>query len=503
MGIVAGVVMMAGVVAMVPTAGLAEPVTDSVRGGGSDMRPENRYRPFSETEVQAALERSLSLQECIRIGLSQNIPLRIARNELEKAETAHYGSYGKFLPVLSIQGTKQESRQMSVLRDTIAPHELIMGRNETLVGRVTQTLPTGALVSLSHDFQNDLPITVRNRSFSASVTQPLFRGAWPTAATSSVADAEYQREGRERDLDDAMRQTVLEVRLAYYDVVSNRELVRVSEDAVKRDSTLVQVSDAMLAAKIATRRDVLSAEIRLADDRATLVSTQKDYELSLDNLKETLGLPLDAPISLADAQLTYSPVTVDEEALVRESLENSPSIESAALAVSRSRLQLKVARNAGLPRLDLTGSYSKAFNADQPNAKDTRNTDWVAALNVSYPFLNRDAASAADIARLSLAQEQDRLGILQRRITVKVRAAVRTLRSISEEIAAVQRAIEAAEEKVEFATAMFNLGRASNLDITDAQQALLKSRTQYVRRLVDYHAQLGTLESLTGLPLAD
>jgi len=61
--------------------------------------------------------------------------------------------------------------------------------------------------------------------------------------------------------------------------------------------------------------------------------------------------------------------------------------------------------------------------------------------------------------------------------------------------------VSTAEEKVKFATTMFNLGRASNLDVTDAQKALLKAQTQYVENLVNYKIQLALLESLTGEPI--
>ena len=48
---------------------------------------------------------------------------------------------------------------------------------------------------------------------------------------------------------------------------------------------------------------------------------------------------------------------------------------------------------------------------------------------------------------------------------------------------------------------MFNLGRASNFDVTDAQKDLIKGRGDYVRKLADYHTQLAVLESLTGREL--
>ena len=51
------------------------------------------------------------------------------------------------------------------------------------------------------------------------------------------------------------------------------------------------------------------------------------------------------------------------------------------------------------------------------------------------------------------------------------------------------------------ASAMFNLGRASNLDLTDAREALVKGRGDFVRKLADYHGQLAVLQSLTGREL--
>ena len=42
----------------------------------------------------------------------------------------------------------------------------------------------------------------------------------------------------------------------------------------------------------------------------------------------------------------------------------------------------------------------------------------------------------------------------------------------------------------------------ADTDITDARSDLVKARTQMVKKLVDYNAQLALLESLTGEPVA-
>ena len=116
-------------------------------------------------------------------------------------------------------------------------------------------------------------------------------------------------------------------------------------------------------------------------------------------------------------------------------------------------------------------------------------------------MINRELRAEADIARFSYDQERDRLTLLRLETQRSVREALRTLKGIAEELQAIRQTIVLAEEKVDFASAMFNLGRASNLDLTDAREALVKGRGDFVRKLADYHGQLAVLQSLTGREL--
>jgi outer membrane protein TolC len=125
----------------------------------------------------------------------------------------------------------------------------------------------------------------------------------------------------------------------------------------------------------------------------------------------------------------------------------------------------------------------------------------LASFTLSYPFLNREAAGAAENAQVAISQEQDRVTDIQRQIVLNIRSIVHNVRSTSEELNALQGTITASQQKVDFATTMFNLGRASNLDITDAQEDLLQAQNRYLEKLVDYHGQLALLESLIGQQL--
>jgi len=489
--------------------GAAQPLSD-------DKNPPSTfpYKSYGETEIAEALQRPLRLEDCIGIALRKNLSLRQSEGDVRRAEASHSGSYGKFLPVFSLTGSRENSSlQAKDFTDTLETQLIWVDRRfdnqSALSGRMNLYTPIGASFQVTSDFfraasspVGDDLVNSGNRGYSVKFTQPLLRGAGTTVARSDVISTGYDREVQERNLYIEKLQTVLAVRRAYYDAISKRELVKVNQAAVNSDSILVQSSQALILAKLASRRDVLSAEIRFADDRAALIKSQNEFELSLDALKEILGIPIELPIVLDEGGLEYAPVTLDENALIGMALEISPSIQNAQTGIKRSRLERSLTKNTLLPQLDVAVSYSSDLELDPfKREDDLRTAGWQASVSLNYAFLNREAAASAENAEIAVRQQEDRLLELQRRLVVNIRDIVRSVYTASEEISAIKRGIELAQSKFDFATAMFNLGRASNIDITDAQEFLLKSQTQYLRKLVEYNTQLALLESLTGQPV--
>lgn len=513
---------------------------------GDDERAKSRdfyYQAYSDAEIRAAVQRPLTLEDCIRIALSQNISLRIARGDLERADAAHAGSYGRFLPVFSLDGGRvnELTGERRTTARTLVPvpgdstdtveleTEGFVDRTQfdnsaTVSGQAQLFLPTGGTLQYTNDFLHSAQVPLfqdpanpedptdreitptskdRQRSYSISLSQPLLRDAGPTVARSSFLSTRYDQQIQEKGLLNQKLQTVFAVKRAYYLAQLQRELIKVNLTAFMKDSALVEASKALIVARLATRRDVLSAEIRFADDRASLLASRNDYQLALDRLKNELGLPIDMNVDLDSTALSYSPMALDEKTLVQQALENSPQVLATEIAIRKSRLQHRVAKNNLWPQLDLEASYSsdRARNAIT-NLDLNRTRGWRASLNLSYEFLNREAGASAEEAEIAVRQEEDRLLEVKRQVMIDVREIVRGVYSAAAELDAIKSGIVVAEDKLEFSTTMFNLGRASNFDITESQEFLLKARNQYLRKLVDYHSQLAQLESLIGKPIA-
>ncbi|NUO83380.1 TolC family protein [candidate division KSB1 bacterium] len=469
-----------------------------------------RYKTYSDDEIQAALQRPLTLEDCLGIALSKNLTLKQAEKDFARAQATHSGSWGAYLPLLTMEGLKTNTSEEAP-DDSLNLFREQLFRNEArVIAKAQLYIPTGATVVATRDIFRDvrdtrLPLEdvgltkLEDREFALTITQPLLRGFGPVVANNRIISASNLRNLQDNALHNQKWLVIYQVKRAFYNVLVQRELLKVNEATVASDSALVAASEALVLAKLASRRDVLSAQIRYDEDRAALINGYNDYQSTLDILKDLMGIPLNATISLAESSLEFTQSAVNEEKLVRGAMQNNPQLRSLSYLVREAKLQRSVAKNAILPRLDVYGTYSKVRSSDLIAQKEEARTGVLqAGLSFSYNFLHREAAGQAENAELAMRQQEERLLNAQRQIELSIRDIARSLSNSEKEAAAIKRSIEIAEQKLDFARTMFNLGRASNLDVTDAQEFLLRAKTLYLRKLVSFRIAQALLETLTG-----
>jgi outer membrane protein TolC len=355
------------------------------------------------------------------------------------------------------------------------------------------------------------------RLWTFGVTQPLLRGGWWRAGTASVRSARAGARMSDANLQGTRLDVVRQVKSAYYEVVRQRELIEVNEKAVERDRQLVLESRSKLEAGLGTKRDVLSAEIILEQDRGKLVDAQTAYKEANDGLARVLGLRLGVvELQFADAGAPLDTVSIQETAWVTKALQDNPLLRAAQHSLESSRIDMQAAGNARLPQLDLTFNYTYSNDPDLNEllkdlnvirvlvGKEPKDLDFTATkgyqtlLTFSYPLGNRELGEAYRRARLAHEHARRSLEDAQRQVSLDVRTAVRALHNSVERLGILKKNIEGAQDKLEFATVNFQLGRASNMDITDAQKDLLDAETDYVNEIIDYQVQLAAIEALVG-----
>jgi len=451
---------------------------------------------LNASSIESLLDAPLTLNDCVAIALKNNVQLQIDRLEYNRVYYTRKGAKQVFLPDISLSAQRNVKTDLDSLGND---------GKETTADQVdvslTETMPLGGSISFTHllDKQTDNVSRLSDspgKKWTISFTQPLLKGFGYSIAYSDVKVADLDLKIEEYNLQNSILTTIFLVKEAYFTVLQQKKLVQATEAAIERDKKLKAISQAKADAKIATRRDILSAEIILQQDIAELVSTQADFEDAFDNLKDAMGVEIKRQISLAAADLEFKPIPLMEQEWLEIGDENNIAIQLQKATLEKNKFLSKLSGNSRLPDLSVVGTYSQLN--DNNIVRDSQNRDLTGKIMLSYPLFNLGARASHQRALIAARQSERVIEDTRRALTLGVRSIVRSLRNGAERINILLKNIDAAKEKVEFATTMFNLGRASNLDITDAQKDLLDGEVKFTQELSNYYIEQARLEQILG-----
>jgi outer membrane protein TolC len=470
-------------------------------GGGETPSPSGRGPGGAPSLGRRGQQVALTLRQTIELAARRNYDLRRSALSVQSAEVEVPKQKARFHPsvgfALTISG-------MTTVPQGSSETTQVTGR---LTPLVTEALPTGGTVVLSSDVSRDElhpanPATQFTSSVVLSVVQPLLRGGRIYVATQPIRNAEFDARVAQYTLSAQTLQLAARATSAYYAVLLADQVVGVTQAAIERDRALVDASQALFQARIVTKRDVYSAELSLAQDSARLVSNQADLEAAKNALADVVGLPIDTDIVLLDKEVPFEPLRVDEDTLIARAVKQRPEIAAVQEQLAKSELNIRVARNALLAQLDLVASYGRANTRTSFSRSLELSGDvWSAGLVFSFPIGNVAAKATLTQAEIERSQLLLSLEQARRQVELDVRAAVIKLQRSVERIRALTVAIEQAKGKLEVGKAQFSLGQATNLDITDAQQAILNAETDLLTAIVDYNVGLAELEASVGGPI--
>lgn len=453
-------------------------------------------------ELQAKLEGPLTLDDCIEIALAKNRLLSAAELEREAVDKEVGAAVGTWMPEFGLSALRTNIHGDTEGLGSLAPGDFAEATATDLVASVTQRLPLGGDMELRYDFSKSGSDLVGGYGGSVLLRQPLLRDAGWRRATADVKDSRLAASAEQALLQARSLEVLFQVKSAYFEVLRRRELIQVNQQAIERDQQLLAFSQAKVDAQLATRRDVLSAEIILAQDRSRLVNAETGYMGALDDLANWLGVGFEDTLHVVSMPLELQPIGIEQERWIERALRDNPDVQSAAFDLQRSELAEDVAAKGRLPRLDLTLLYGQTYEgiASTDSFRSTRRGERTlqGGVEIAVPFLNMTPANLHRAAKLRTRRGEELLDEAKRQVVLAVRDAARNLDRIEERISVLDKEIQGAKDKVEFANVNFQLGRASNLDITDAQKDLVNAQSDYVDEVVNYRVELARLERLLG-----
>jgi outer membrane protein TolC len=358
---------------------------------------------------------------------------------------------------------------------------------------------------------------------SLNLSQTVFQGG---RLVNSMRQADDVRDAARYDESELRAQMTVSVQRAYLQALFTSRIAELQEhNLAVASGRLTQVEQFEKAGR-AARYDVLRARVERSNLEPLVIQARSDRELALLDLKRVLNVPLERPVSLAtqiDSATAAGVVAALSDTLT---LNERAAIRSAELNVSAKKLGVSVARADFYPALSVffnsgyqafpaigqgfpSGNGALTVDACPPGSvagRTCQNGGWFsdrqAGVNVSVPLFDGMRIKS----NVDLAQAQARLAELQLRqtreaVNVDVAKARAELRRANAVFAARRQNSQEAEEAFHLAELRFSRGLTTQLEVSDAQLALLTAQSTEARATYDLFLAAADLSRALGRPI--
>lgn len=460
---------------------------DRARAGRAEAR-----RELAAHDGEIAVPTTLTLSEAVRIATLHNRDYESQREQI-------------YLDGLSLGLTRH------LFRDPIFSGQLAYTFAGTRHGPYSNTgstrigtnwlLPTGATVTATGDAsvsqassgQTNPTVTL---SGTTSITQPLLRGVAPYAFEPlTQAERDFVYEVKDFEL---FRQSfAIDVLARYYQLVSQKQRVENARRSVEALEFVARRAKAFFEVDRTSKIDMLRAEQAHLRARNGLIDEEQSFKLARDRFKVFLGIPTSSVFEIPDdAAPEFIPVDLDLDTAVHTALERRLDLQNVQMRLEDANRKVGVARNALLPGLNATGTYTIASDPSPGSNRfhlGFRDDSYEAGLVLDLPLERtaerrnyRASIVQVDRARRALEQAEDS-------VIVEVRDSLRRLRQQTEQINIQRAIIETENARVKYSAIRYQAGEIDSRDLTEARQSLLDAENSLIQNIVAYEIQRLTL----------
>ena len=415
--------------------------------------------PTNTAAAPGWLTQPLSLAEAVNVALKQNLTILKAQQDLEATHGIVVQTRAIALPKLRATGDYSATDAIENL-----------------------PLPAGfPQVSIQQE---------QSWSSGLRLVQSVYEGG---RIRSALRTARLAKDQALLQYQAVAADTLLAVRLAYFDVLLGEQLIQVQQASTNLLARELEDTRKRLEAGTVPQFNVLRAEVELANALPRLIRAQNSYRIAKNNLANLLGYRVppqvweDVPLQLS-GKLTAEPFAVDLPGALGQALGRRPEVGALRLAEKLRNENVSQAKAGYKPSVQLFSGYgwrSSAFSDDL-----TRDVPgWNAGAQLNWEIFD-GLLTKGRIQEAEARRQKARLDLddVQRGIELEVRTAYSQFIEARELLASQEKVLEQAEEALRLARSRADAGSGTQLDVLGAQTALTEARTTQIQSLHDYAA---------------
>src|SRR5215471_18288638 len=472
---------------------------------------EGAYETTSRTRTTSGgAVPTFTLNQAILTAVQRNPTLLNAEQEIKRSRGVIIQVRAQALPQVNANANFQWT-------DPNLIGARVLGNTSTTTG-TTPTTPSAAAASLMEgvpssqvgDVRTPLaaatPNPVRNVeqsdiSYAISVTgtQLIFNGT----TFNQIRGTFFQRDSAYFAFRNTLDQLIATVKTQFYQIVVNRELVKVNQQSVELLDAQLKDQQNRFEAGTVPRFNVLQAEVAYYNQLPQLITAQNNLRISKLTLAKTLGLyfqPMrgeEPPLEVV-GEMPYIPRPINLANAIEMGKERRPFLKQARANVLNELQQVRAAAGQWLPTITTTGGGEWVSSPVNSSWHDI-SKGWVAGVQGSMPIWDSGSIAGQVIQQRALLSEtkityDDDV----RQVELEIQQAYSNLQQNEELVKSQEKNVELAEEALRLAKARLDAGAGVQLDVLNATTQLLTAQSTRLQALFGYNSSLAEFDRATG-----
>lgn len=451
----------------------------------------------------------VTLDEAIKIAISENASVRVADKEIERAQYAKKGTYSALFPQVNGTGTFQRTIKKQVM------YMDGMSGSSGMFASIFEPIITALEQNGIHVDMSALTGGGGDEGGSSSSSDGISVGRWNTfngGISASMPLVNFQLweslkiSGQSVELAvekarSSRLEAVTKVKQAYFSVLLAKEVFDVYKSVYENAmENLVQVQRKYDVQKV-SELELTRAKANVASAIPNVYNAENSIMLALWQLKAVMGVNLDMNLDIVGNLSDYT------EHMFRDihenddvNLDGNSTMRQLAIQAEQLASTVKMQKYAYLPTLSVSFSYSMNAMTNDFKFSQYKWTPYsYVGLSLNIPIFS-GGKRHSDVRQAQIQQESLNISRAdtERQLRISIRSFLNTMETNMKSYDSAQEAVELAQKAYDISQKSFNVGKSTLTDLHDAELVLTQARLSSSQAIYNFINAKASLEQVIG-----
>lgn len=482
---------------------------------------------------------TLSLQECRRLALQNNLKVKIARENVAKATSLKKFAKTYFFPSFSATGSyRRVGSNFSLLNESmflpVVPNEarnnhggldqealdnnpqlaqatfaeivpytddagniLLDESGEPIMGPKLDENGDPVFKQYTYLPQDEVTIGSKNLFMvGANMNQTVYAGGkvrkTHEAAQINEKIARNKQEMKTADI-------LLETEESYWRVISVKEKVKMAREYKSMLQKLLNDLKNYKEEGIITNNELLKAKVKLNNVELQLMQAKNGLHLSRMALNQLIGLPMDSTVQLKGRLDTSQVKLMKEETLLDMAMNQRPEIKALENGIKLSGKGVELMQSRFMPNIGLQAGYMFMNPNPYNGFANEFGGDWSVGLTLQMPLFQwGNRLHTLEAAKSEKRRAQYELQDAREKIRMEVKKKRYEYNEKVKKVRMTRLSMEQAKENLELTRNNFEEGMLKTSDLLEAQAMYQDARSKHIDAMTELRLKQTALQKAAG-----